>query len=162
MLKIKKVRPVFTGIVTSANKWEIRDFEPKELVYKQLGQLKDYQTVLAVGDSVREIKVGDVVMVSFDRYAVKKYPTNSVKDQLDVQRTIGYDVPGMKVDGLDVLVLDERDVTMVVEEYEDKKHEWKDEDEQRLKASQAGIYSPVSTTLDDSLDVIWTNPKGIS
>ena len=155
MIELKKIRPMFTGIVTTANKWEERDFEPKELVYKSLGQLKDYQTVLSVGSSVREVKEGDVVMVSFERFAVKKYPTSSIKSEMDIQKTVSYDIPGYVVDGKEVLLLDERDVVMVLEEYEEKKAEWSDEALAGIKASKSGIYTPVSSTLDAPADIVW-------
>lgn len=159
MIEIKRVRPVFTGIVTTASKWELSDFAPKELVYKQLGQLKDYQRILSVGESVREVKPGDLVMLDFGRYSVKKYPTTSIKDQMDIQKTIGYDIPGLKVGGEEVLVLDERDVTMVIEEWEEQEYEWNEEEERAMSASRAGIYSAPSTTLDLGDSTIrWDGP----
>lgn len=159
MIRIGRIKPVFTGIVTTASKWELSDFAPKELVYKQLGQLKDYQRVLSVGESVREVKPGDLVMLDFGRYSVKKYPTTSVKDQLDIQKTIGYDIPGLRVGGEEVLVLDERDVTLVIEEFEEESHEWAEDEERAMKASQAGLFSAPSTTLDLGDTMInWEGP----
>ncbi|MCG8399351.1 hypothetical protein LWS67_22960, partial [Bacillus atrophaeus] len=47
---------------------------------RQKGTLKEYQTVLAVGDSVRGINVGDIVCINPSRFAVKKHKEGSLKD----------------------------------------------------------------------------------
>ena len=65
MLKIKKIRPMFTSLITTMDKYE-QDVKIGGLIdtTRQQGGLKEYQKVLAVGNSVRDIKVGDVVCVN--------------------------------------------------------------------------------------------------
>ena len=82
MLKVKKIKPLFTAIITTMEKYEedVRTASGLIDTTKQQGGLKEYQTVLAVGDSVRAIKVGDLVCVNPTRFAVKKHQAGSLKD----------------------------------------------------------------------------------
>ena len=65
MLKVKKIKPMFTALITTMDKYEedVRTSGGLLDVTKQQGGLKEYQTVLAIGSSVRDIKVGDLVCV---------------------------------------------------------------------------------------------------
>ena len=74
MLKVKKIKPMFTALITTMDKYE-KDIKIGGLIdtTRQQGGLKEYQKVLAVGSSVRDIKVGDVVCVNPARFAVRKH-----------------------------------------------------------------------------------------
>lgn len=82
MLKVKKIKPMFTALITTMNKYEHDVVTEGGLIdtTKQQGGLKEYQTVLAVGDSVRNIKVGDLVCINPTRYAVKQHREGTLKD----------------------------------------------------------------------------------
>ena len=60
MLKVKKIKPMFTALITTMDKYE-KDVKIGGLIdtARQQGGLKEYQKVLAVGSSVRNIKVGN-------------------------------------------------------------------------------------------------------
>jgi hypothetical protein len=75
MLKVKKIKPMFTALITTMDKYEHDMMVGAGLidVTKREGSLKEYQRVLAVGSSVRDIKVGDLVWVNPTRFGVKKH-----------------------------------------------------------------------------------------
>ena len=70
MLKVKKIRPMFTSLITTMDKYE-QDVKIGGLIdtTKQQGGLKEYQKVLAIGSSVKDVKVGDIVCVNPARFA---------------------------------------------------------------------------------------------
>lgn len=89
MLKIKKVRPMFTSIVTTGDRFEKDQMENGVIVARK-GDLKLWQTVKAVGGSVRDILPGDKVMVNVENYRVRKYDKNSIHNDLDDNPTVSY------------------------------------------------------------------------
>ena len=118
MLKIKKIKPMFTSLITTMNKYE-QDMTTGGLinVTKMQGGLKEYQTVLAVGGSVRGIKVGDLVCVNPTRFAVKKHQAGSLKDGVisdNPVTTYNFDV--VEMDGKQCLLLQDRDIYFIIEE----------------------------------------------
>ena len=126
MYKIKNLKPLYTGILTTANKYSQDDSSGLILDTKKLaGSIKEYQTVVAVGSSVREIKVGDTVLINFQNYLVKDKarPENedgSIRTEF-VQQTYHLELPVMEVDDKEVLTLQEKDIDFVadIEEIKD-------------------------------------------
>lgn len=121
MLKLKKIKPMFTTIVTTANK-----YTQDELVNgvinpnAQKDSLKSYQTVVAVGDSVRSIKVGDVVEIDPIRYAVMKHREGSLKDGVITDNPIiGFNFKTVILDGVMHLLIEDRDVKYIIEDFEE-------------------------------------------
>lgn len=121
MLKIKKIRPMFTALITSMDKYE-QDVTTGGLinVTKMQGGLKEYQTVLAVGDSVRGIKVGDLVCVNPTRFAVKKHKEGSLKDGVITDNPVTtYNFDVVEMDGKQCLLLQDRDIDFIIEDWEE-------------------------------------------
>lgn len=121
MLKIKKIKPMFTALITTMDKYE-QDVTTGGLinVTKMQGGLKEYQTVLAVGGSVRDIKVGDLVCVNPARFAVRKHQAGSLKDGVisdNPVTTYNFDV--VEMDGKQCLLLQDRDIDFIIEEWEE-------------------------------------------
>lgn len=121
MLKIKKIKPMFTALITTMDKYE-QDITTGGLinVTKMQGGLKEYQTVLAVGGSVRDIKVGDLVCVNPARFAVRKHQVGSLKDGVisdNPVTTYNFDV--VEMDGKQCLLLQDRDIDFIIEEFEE-------------------------------------------
>lgn len=121
MLKIKKIKPMFTALITSMDKYE-QDVTTGGLinVTKMQGGLKEYQTVLAVGSSVRDIKVGDLVCVNPARFAVRKHQAGSLKDGVisdNPVTTYNFDV--VEMDGKQCLLLQDRDIDFIIEDWEE-------------------------------------------
>lgn len=139
MLNIKKIRPLFTKIVTTLDRYEDDQTTEGGLIVakKQAGAVKEYQRIIAVGTNSAGLKVGDVVMINPARYAVVKHEKGSLKDGVIKDNpVIGYNLPIIELDGVQHLLLETQDVDYVIEEYED------DIPEKTLesKAAEAGLY----------------------
>lgn len=71
---------MFNQIVTTAQEYKEDELSGSLIdVNKQKGTIKEYQRIIAIGDSVRGMKVGDLVMINPIRYGVKKHQ-NSLPD----------------------------------------------------------------------------------
>ena len=122
VLKINKIRPMFTGLVTTMDKYEDYQKTSSGLIdgSKVLGALKEYQTVLAVGNQVRDIKVGDLVCVNPTRFSVKQHTAGSLKDGVIGDNvTTGFKFDVLNINDEDCLLLQDRDIDFIVEESEE-------------------------------------------
>lgn len=121
MIKIKKIKPMFTALVTTMDKYkEDQNIGGIIDVTKREGSLVEYQKVLAIGDSVRGIKVGDIVCINPQRYAVKQHQEGSLKDGIIGDNpVIRYNFDIVKVDDQDCLLLQDRDIDFIIEEYQE-------------------------------------------
>ena len=124
MLRIKKIKPLFTSVLTTGDKYE-SDFIENGIIVANKGDLKLYQTVLATGSAVRDINVGDKVFINPKNYAVMKYDPNSVKNEFDMQKVIRWNLPWVQVEDKDgrekdCLLLADRDIQFVYEGEEKK------------------------------------------
>lgn len=121
MIKIKKLRPMFTNIVTTMNSYEDDVVTASGLLdtTRQKGALKEYQTVIAVGNSVRDINIGDVVCINPIRYAQYKHDKGSLKDVASSNPVVGYNFNVVEIDGKDCLLLHDQDIRYVIEDYEE-------------------------------------------
>ena len=123
MLNITKVKPMFNNILTTMNKYEEDGFE-NGVIVKQAGSLKEYQTVIAVGPAVRNIEVGDMVMINPTRYAKMKHKEGSLKDGIITDNpVIGYEFKTVTINDEECLYLQSQDImySFEGEEVEDKK-----------------------------------------
>ena len=119
MLKIKKIKPLFTSIVTTGDKFKHDDTQMGIITAKK-GDLKLWQKVVAVGSSVRGVAVGDMVMINASHYAVKKYDATSAHEKLDANPVLQYvfnwvDMEDENGESKPYLLLDERDVMYAFE-----------------------------------------------
>lgn len=119
MLHIKSIKPLFTNIVTTGDKYK-EDMKANGIIVANKGDLKLYQKVLAIGSSVRDIQVGDTVMIDPKNYAVMKYDPNSIKNDMDMNKVIKWNLPWVVIDDeegnpQDCLLLSDRDVKFVFE-----------------------------------------------
>lgn len=97
MLHITEIKPIFNHILTTADKFD-KDMVQNGVIIAGKGDLKLWQKVTAVGSTVRDIKVGDMVMIIPDHFAVKKYNKNSVQNDLDNNPVLTYNFPFETVD----------------------------------------------------------------
>lgn len=121
MLKVKKIKPMFTSLITTMDKYE-QDVKIGSLIdtSKQQGGLKEYQKVLAVGSSVRDIKVGDIVCVNPTRFAVRKHQAGTLKDGIVTDNPVTtYNFDVVEMDGKQCLLLQDRDIDFIIEKWED-------------------------------------------
>ena len=94
MVIIKKIKPMFNGVITTINKYksDVKLTGTSLIDSTKAGSVKEYQTVVSVGPMVRDIKVGDIVYINPSRYAVKKHKEGSLKDGVITDNpTIGYE-----------------------------------------------------------------------
>lgn len=114
MLHIKKIKPMFTNIITTGDRFE-KDFTQGGLIVAKQGDLKVWKKVIAIGSSVRDINVGDMVMINIANYAVRKYSKDSIQNDLDNNPKIRYNLNWVTMDdedgnSMDCLLLNDRDV----------------------------------------------------
>ena len=122
MLVAKKIKPMFTALITTMDRYETDNFTKSGIIdaTKQKGALKEYQTVLSIGSSVRDIKVGDLVSINPTRFAVMKHKEGSFKDGvIQDNQVLEYKFDIIKIDNKDHLLLQDRDIEFIIEEYEE-------------------------------------------
>lgn len=119
MLHVTKIKPLFDHLLITADRFD-KDMIHNGVIVAGKGDLKLWQTVVAVGSVVRDIKVGDKVMINPNDFAVKKYNKNSVQNDLDNNPIITYNFPFETVDDekgnpKDYLYISDRNVKYVFE-----------------------------------------------
>lgn len=122
MIKIKKIKPLFNTLVTTMNKYEA-DVTTNGLLLdmkQRSGEIKEYQTVVAVGDTVRGIKVGDVVSINPMRFAIKKHKEGSLKDGIVTDNpVVEYQFDVLEMEDIQYLYLRDSDINYIIEDYEE-------------------------------------------
>lgn len=120
-INIKKIKPLYTAIVTTMDKYEEDEYNGSLIdSTKTKGTLKEYQKVIAVGDLVKNIQVGDLVCINPSRYAVKKHKEGSLKDGVVTDNpVITYNFNVVELNGVPHLLLSDRDIEFVVEDYDE-------------------------------------------
>lgn len=121
MKKLIKARPMFNRIITTMDLYEQDQLNNGVIVSgKTEGSIKEYQTVIAVGDTVRGIKEGDVVVINPTRYTVMKHNDKSMKNGIiGDNMVVGYKFNTITLDDKECLVLFDQDIDFVVEEYKE-------------------------------------------
>ncbi len=119
MLHITKIKPMFTNLLVTKEVFD-KDMCDGGVIVANKGDMKLYQTVLAVGPAIRDIKVGDKVMLRLDDYAVKKYSKNSLQNDMDNNPIITWNLPFETIEddkgnSIECLYIKDRDVKFVFE-----------------------------------------------
>ena len=120
---IKKVRPLFTGVITTANTIVGEMTTAGGLILdvtKQEGTINTFQTVVAVGKMVTDVKPGDIVCLNFKRYkSVKHLPGAIGEDNVQSDNMYAdYAIPAIMLDGKKHLFVQNNDIEFVVEEFD--------------------------------------------
>lgn len=121
MLRIKKIRPLNTQVITTAHKYIDAEKNANGLIVdmkKLAGSMKEFQKVVAVGNLVKTVEVGETVFVNPKRYMKKQYD-NSLREDMNANPTISVNIPTIMLDGVEHLMLDIQDIAYVIEEYEE-------------------------------------------
>lgn len=118
-LHIKKIKPLNNYLVVTGDKYQ-EDMRENGIIVANKGDLKLYQKVLAVGQVIRGIEVGDQVMIDPTQYAVMRFEENSLKKDLYKNQKVGWNLPWVtlddeKGDPRECLLLTERDIKFVFE-----------------------------------------------
>lgn len=121
MLKIKKIKPLFNKILTTMDLYDNPMTEDGIIDgSKEDGGIKEYQTVIAVGSTVKCVKPGDLVVINPARYQVMKHKEGSLKDGVITDNpVISYNFPILVVDDRPCLYLYDSDVDFVIKEWEE-------------------------------------------
>lgn len=119
MIHIKKIKPLFTSIVTTGEKFE-KDMSEGGIIVARKGDLKLWQKVIAVGSSVRDVKIGDMVMIKPENYAVKKYSKDSIQNDMDNNPILSYRFNWVNIEDeagntKECLLLNDRDIAYAFE-----------------------------------------------
>lgn len=124
MKKLIKVKPMFNRIITTMDVYEEDQYSGAILdITRKKGSIKEYQTVISVGTTVRDIKVGDVVCIDPTRYMVTKHKDKSLqRGIMGDEIAIGYKFNTIKIDDKECLVLFDQDISFIIEESEDIKN----------------------------------------
>jgi hypothetical protein len=106
-------------VITTLNVYE-EDLIVDGIVRVPKGSLKRYQTVVATGPNVRDVKVGDLVLLNVQNYEIKKYKNNSIKENIsEMEEEVTYDIPKIFIGDIMYGKFQERDMDGVIEEYEE-------------------------------------------
>lgn len=119
MLRIRKIKPTYTTVITTACKFD-KDDKQNGVIMAKRGDLKVYQKVVAKGSMVKEFEVGDMVMINVDNFAVKRYSTNSIQNDMDNNPTLKYQFNWVTMENEDgeledYLMLNDRDILYAFE-----------------------------------------------
>lgn len=116
-MKIKKIKPLFNKIVTTCDIYK-SDVKQGGIIVAVKGTIKEYQTVEAVGSTVRDIKVGDVVFINPKRYIVQQHKEKkekSIQGVVGDNMTLGVEFPIVEYDDKKHLLIYDQDVDYIVE-----------------------------------------------
>ncbi len=123
MFEIKKVRPLFTGVVTTAKKYvgEVTTAGGVIIdITRMYGSLNPYQTVISVGAMCKDVKEGDIVKINFKRYAKANHAPGAIDEAQNKQfdnLSVVYEIPMINLDGQECLFIQSNDIEYVVEKY---------------------------------------------
>ncbi len=113
---------MFTHLITTMDKYEEDITTTSGLIdtKRQKGTVKEYQKVIAVGSLVKDIKVGDMVLINPKNYRQLKHEKGSMKDGVITDNpVVGYNIPTVEINGEQFMYLDDRDIEYVIEDFEE-------------------------------------------
>lgn len=120
MLKVKDIRPVYTRLITTADRYEETQTNGVLIDVKKMeGRYKEYQRVVRVGSSVREVKEGDVVLIDPSRYMKRKFDDNSLRNDFVENPIVEINIPTVQMDDEDYFMIEERDIAYVIADSEE-------------------------------------------
>lgn len=144
MLEIKKIKPIGCQVLVTKNLYGWDDFDASGLIMNKRGDLKHYQTVLAVGDDVKFVKPGDVVAINYYKYAEFVNDPNSIKvngSNKIVQLHLNeIDMTNDEGESVSCFLIDQRDIQYIIEDF--KEVTYKDNNLVKIKAPKQQLILP--------------------
>lgn len=121
--KYVEVKPTFTKLIVTADKFNEAECTQSGIVLPELlGTIKDMQKVVFMGYSCRDIEIGNLVSLNFDRYK-KTYQKkdNTIQDDINehYKKVFKYELPIITINDVEYLFLDMCDVEYIVKDYEE-------------------------------------------
>lgn len=127
MLKLKEIKPMGCQVLVTKNLYGWDDFNESGIIINKRGDLKHYQTVLAVGDDVKFVKPGDVVSINFYKYAEFKDDPNSVKvngtNKIVELHLNEIEMVGVNDEEVPCFFIDQRDIQYIMVDFEEVTYE---------------------------------------
>lgn len=128
MMNIKKVKPNFNYIVTTMDVYTEDEVKVGGVIDSSKLNLpiKEHQEIIAVGPSVKNMVVGDIVKINPARYEVRHYEErnnqNSIKNDLASMHPVkSYQFKTILLDHKKYLLLTDSDIEYIVEDFEEEK-----------------------------------------
>lgn len=119
-LKIKKIKPMFNRVLTTCDLYT-EDLMTDGIIdsTKVEGAIKEYQTVIACGPTVKCVKPGDVVVINPTRYQVMKHKEGTLNDGvIQDNAVLSYNFPIMAINDAPCLYIYDSDIEFVIKEFE--------------------------------------------
>lgn len=119
-LKIKKIKPMFNRVLTTCDLYT-EDLMTDGIIdsTKVEGAIKEYQTVIACGPTVKCVKPGDVVVINPTRYQVMKHKEGTLNDGvIQDNAVLSYNFPIMVINDAPCLYIYDSDIEFVIKEFE--------------------------------------------
>lgn len=120
MLKIKKIKPMFNRIVVTATRYE-KDVRVGSIIDGiKSDTIKEYQKVIEVGPTVRDVKVGDMVLINPSRYAIRQHQEGTMKDGVITDNPVTkYNFKMITLNEEPCILLYDSDIDYVLEDFEE-------------------------------------------
>lgn len=121
-INIKKIKPMFNQVITTMDKYSSDELSNGGVIdYKKVqNPIKEYQKVVAVGPMVRNVSVGDLVMINPKRYMVKKHEEGSLKDGvIGDNPVVRFNFNVIELDHKEHLIITDQDIDFVIEDFEE-------------------------------------------
>jgi hypothetical protein len=123
--KIYKVRPLFTGVITTAITYKGELTTSGGVIIdtrKMEGNMNPYQTVVSVGPaaSARGINEGDIVKINFKRYMKTQHAPGALDEAQNKQMdnmSWFTEIPMIIINDVEHLFIQDSDIEYVVEDY---------------------------------------------
>lgn len=112
---------MFNQVICTMDKYTDEELKKDSIIdlHKVNNPIREYQKVVAVGPMVKNISVGDLVMVNPKRYSKMKHQEGSLKDGvIGDNMVISYNFNVIELDHQQYLLLVDQDIDFVIEEYE--------------------------------------------
>ena len=122
MFKIKEVKPLFTGVITTAYTYKDEIKTGSGLLVdasKLAGTLTQLQRVVACGGMCTEIKPGDIVCLNYKRYAVPQQVPGAIENNKQTSKfQMTYQIPKIEFGDKECLFVQYNDIEYIVTDFE--------------------------------------------
>lgn len=131
MLELRKIKPVFSQVLVTEDVYGYDDHNASGIITAVKGDIKPYQTVIAVGDDVKSVKPGDVVAINYYKYAELQEDPNSVK-AMEGNKMVKLHLNEVELtndegETVTCFLIDQRDIKYVLDDYREVVYNSKDE-----------------------------------
>jgi len=123
MFKIKKVKPLFTGVITTATKYQYENSTDGGIILMNqiTGGYNEFQRVIAAGRTCTDLEPGKIVKINYNRYKYPIHRPGAIDEQTNIQSdnlSSKCEPPIIKINGKECLFIQYNDIEYIVEECE--------------------------------------------